>query len=74
LIFFFISWALLFTSADYVDCHNVYPDEFLDLASKFQNDNSPVLAFKGIIYSALPCFLNIFELKRSDFLTISLRC
>ena len=73
-LLFFIGWALLFTSADYVNCQNVDPDEFLDIAFGCQKDNSSVLELRGIIYTAFPCFLNSFKLKRSEFLAISLRC
>ena len=73
-IVFFVSWALLFTSADYVSCQTADPDEFLDIAFGCQNDNSSVLELSGIIYSAFPCFLNALQLKRSEFLAVSLRC
>ncbi len=73
-IIFFISWALLVTSAAYVNCENVVPDQFLDVAFGCQKSHHFFLAVREKTSPAFLGFLNTIKLKRSDFLTVVLRC
>jgi hypothetical protein len=66
--------VLVFTASDYIDCQNICPDEFLDLALGYQNTVPPILAPHGTIYPFINHGLITFDLKRSDFLATSLRC
>ena len=73
-IIFFISWALLFTSAAYVNCQNAVPDQFLDIAFGCQNSHHFFLEMREMTSPVFLCFLNAIKLKRSDLLAVSLRC
>jgi hypothetical protein len=62
------------TAQEYVACHDVFPDEFLDLAAACQNPTLPVFAPHPNTHPIPISLLKIFCLQRTNLHTTSLRC
>jgi len=66
--------VLSLTAPQYVDCKEIYPDEFLDLALAWQYPILPVFAAHRNTHPFLLLFTKMFYLERFGLLTIFLRC
>ena len=66
--------ALALTSSNYVDCKDIYPDEFLDLALAWQYPILPVFAPHLNTHPFLLRVTKMFNFRRFNLLIISLRC
>jgi len=66
--------VLSLTASQYVDCKDIYPDEFLDLALAWQYPVLPVFAPHRNTHPFLLRFIKMFYLRRFNLFTIFLRC
>ena len=66
--------VLAFTASQYVDCRELYPDEFLDLALAWQYPILPVFAPHLNTHPFLLRFAKVFYFRRVNLLTTALRC
>jgi len=66
--------ALALTSSNYVDCKDIYPDEFLDLALAWQYPILPVFAPHRNTDPFLLLFSKMFYRQRFSLFIIFLRC
>lgn len=69
-----ISGAFAFTASEYVDCEDLFPDEFLDLAFESPNPVSPIFESQPYIHPTLLHFLKELYFQEIFFLTACLRC
>jgi hypothetical protein len=65
---------LAFTASDYVDCKDLGPDEFLDLALESHQFISPVLNPRLNTQPSFFCSLRTQQFQKADLLTNLLRC
>jgi hypothetical protein len=66
--------VLVLTASEYIDCNDLCPDEFLDLALAWQYPILPVFVPHLNNHPYLLHSSNSFYLERIDLLTFALRC
>jgi hypothetical protein len=66
--------GLALTASEYVDCKDLYPDEFLDLAAESPHPILPVFASSLNTHPYLLCCLKIFHFQKIGPLSSILRC
>lgn len=69
-----VNVVLALTASSYVDCKDLVPDEFLDLAIEPQYSISPVFAPHQNTHPMLQRSLEIFYLGGVNLLTAIIRC
>lgn len=66
--------VLALTGLEYVDCKNIYPDQFLDLSLAWQHPTLPVFAPYRNTHPLLLRSMKILSFQRVNLLTTFLRC
>jgi hypothetical protein len=66
--------VMVVTASEYIDCKDIYPDEFFDLALTWQYSILPVFVPHLNNHPYLLHSSNSFYLERIDLLTPVLRC
>ncbi len=69
-----VTGVLALTASSYVDCKDLSPDEFLDLASEPQYSILPVFSPHQNTHPMLHRLLKIFYLRGVNFFTAIIRC